>query len=148
MARHAWIEGGRVRDYTDRPPADVFHPGVAALYDTVIPGDVERGWSLVDGTWTAPPPPPEPAPPPEPEPAPPWATKTPAEFVGLFTFAEEAAIAASDDPVVQVFYRRTYMPTLQQVERVKVIPGIGYLVSVELLTQARADAILAGEDPS
>jgi hypothetical protein len=78
----------------------------------------------------------------------PWTTKTPAEFVGLFTFAEEAAIAASVDAVVQVFYRRTYMPTLQQVERAKVIPGIGYLVSVGLLTQGRADAILAGEEPS
>jgi hypothetical protein len=148
MPRHAWIEGGRVRDYTDRPPTEVFHPDVAAHYDNVIPGDVERGWSLVDGTWTAPPPPPDPAPSPEPEAAPPWTTKTPAEFVGLFTFDEEAAIAASTDARVQVFYRRTYMPTLQQVERAKVIPGIGYLVSVELLTQARADAILAGEEPS
>ena len=76
-----------------------------------------------------------------------WTTKTPAEFVGLFTFAEEAAIAGSADPVVQVFYRRVYMPTLQQVERARVVDGIGYLVQVELLTQQRADEILAGEDP-
>lgn len=148
MPRHAWIESGRVRDYTDLSPAEVFHPDVAAFYETVIPDTVERGWSLVDGTWTAPPPPPDPAPSPEPEPAPPWTIKTPAEFVGLFTFEEEAAIAASVDPVVQVFYRRTYMPTLQQIERAKVIPGIGYLVAVDLLTQERADAILAGEEPS
>jgi hypothetical protein len=147
MSRHAWIEDGRVRDFTDLTPSEVFHPQVAGLYGTVIPDHVERGWSVVEGIWTAPKAPPVVAPSPPP-PAPPWTTKTPAEFVGLFTFAEEAAIAASEDAVVQVFYRRVYMPTLQQVERAKVVDGISYLVQAELLTSERAAEILAGENPS
>lgn len=148
MPRYAWVENDVVRDYTDHDPSATYHPDVAQFYSVTIPDNVERGWSRAGGTWTAPPEPPAPEPQPEPPPAPPWTTLTPAQFVGLFTFQEEAALTASTDPVVQVFMRRVYMPALTQVERAKVLPGMAYLVQVDLLTQARADQILAGTDPT
>jgi hypothetical protein len=142
MPRHAWVENDVVRDYTDLNPADTYHPDVAQFYSVVIPGNVERGWSRVGGTWTAPP---EPAPAPPPAPA--WTTLTPAQFVGLFSYEEEAQLTASEDPIVQVFLRRVYMPALTQVERDKVLPGLDYLVSQGILTLTRRNAILAGDNP-
>jgi hypothetical protein len=132
------VQGGRwtVTELVDEPTPTHLDMIVVAVPDDV---PVQPGWVYDQGAGTFSAPTSAPAM---------WITKSPAEFVNLFSFAEEAAIAASVDPVVQVFYRRVYMPTLQQVERAKVTAGIGYLVSVELLTQARADAILAGEEPS
>ena len=48
-------------------PMDEFHPLLAAEFESV-PDEVEHGWRLDDGVWTAPPP--VPAPPPSPPPAP------------------------------------------------------------------------------
>ncbi len=129
------MQGGRwtVTELVDEPTPTHIDMIVVAVPDGV---SVQPGCLYDAGVFTAPPSAPAG-----------WVTKTPAEFVGLFAYAEEAAIAASTDPVVQVFYRRVYMPTLQQVERSKVTAGLAYLVSVELLTQDRADAILAGDEP-
>ena len=62
--KHAWIEDGVVRDIAPGEPSQFYHPDVAKFYDAVIPDDVERGATLVDGAWVNPAPPP---PPPEPE---------------------------------------------------------------------------------
>ncbi|MFO0271353.1 MAG: hypothetical protein ACK53W_12565 [Gemmatimonadota bacterium] len=141
MPRYAWVEGGRVRDYTDLTPAAAFHGDVAAFYDTVIPDTVERGWSLVDDEWTPPPAPPAV----EPSPPQPWQTLPLADFLALFTLDEEADISTSTDPVVVVWYRRVQAsPTVQ---RSRVLAGIEHLVTTGLLTQDRADAILAGDEP-
>ena len=131
------VQSGRwtVTELVDEPTPTRIDMIVVAVPDDV---PVQLGWLYDQGAGTFSAPTSTPAV---------WITKTPAEFVNLFTFAEEAAIAASTDPVVQVFYRRVYMPTLQQVERSKVTAGLAYLVSVELLTQERADAILAGDEP-
>jgi hypothetical protein len=67
--------------------------------------------------------------------------------VGLFSYEEEAQLTASEDPIVQVFLRRVYMPALTQVERDKVLPGLDYLVSQGILTLTRRNAILAGDNP-
>jgi hypothetical protein len=143
----AWIENGAVRDIAPGDPFEFYHPDVAVFYDTEIPHTVERGWSRVDGVWTAPPEPPPPEPAPAPLPAPAWTTLTPAQFVGLFTFQEEATMTASEDQVVQVFIRRVYMPALTQVERDRVLPGLDYLVEHGYLTLMRRNAILAGDNP-
>lgn len=54
------IDGTAVEVWTDGGlgivPADVFVPGLAALFEPV-PDDVRAGWSLSDGVWVAPPPP-------------------------------------------------------------------------------------------
>jgi len=57
VAVEVWTDGG-----LGIVPADVFVPGLAAQFEPV-PGEVQAGWSLIDGIWTAPPPAPEPAPP-------------------------------------------------------------------------------------
>lgn len=59
------IDGTAVEVWTDGGlgivPADVFVPGLAALF-APVPDDVQAGWSLTDGIWTEPPPAPEPLP--------------------------------------------------------------------------------------
>lgn len=65
--QHAWIEDGKVRDIAPGEPSEFYHPDVAKLYDTLIPDDIERGATLVDGVWVNPAPPP-----PLPEPEPMW----------------------------------------------------------------------------
>ncbi len=56
VAVEAWTDGG-----LGIVPADVFVPGLAAQFEPV-PDEVQAGWSLIDGVWTAPPPAPEPLP--------------------------------------------------------------------------------------
>lgn len=65
--QHAWIENDMVRDIAPGEPTEFYHPDVAKFYDTLIPDDIERGATLVDGMWV------NPAPPPSlPEPEPMW----------------------------------------------------------------------------
>lgn len=53
--RYAWVENGAVKDIAPGNPLLFYHPDVAVFYDTEIADEVERGWSLVEGVWTAPP---------------------------------------------------------------------------------------------
>jgi hypothetical protein len=138
---HAWIENGAVKDIAPGDPFAFYHPDVAALYDTVIPDTVERGWSLVDGAWTAPPPPPESGPAPAPQP---WQTMSADAFIDMLTLEEEAALSYSADPVLATFHRRLTRPGTT-VARSWVQAGVGRMVSLALMTQDRADVILAGE---
>ena len=52
--KHAWIEDDVVRDIAPGEPSEFYHPDVAKFYDTLIPDDVERGATLVDGSWVNP----------------------------------------------------------------------------------------------
>ena len=66
MSTYARItDGVAVEVWTDSGlgivPADVFVPALAAQFEPV-PVEVQAGWSLIDGLWTAPPPAPEPVP--------------------------------------------------------------------------------------
>jgi len=56
VAVEVWTDGG-----LGIVPADVFVPGLASQFEPV-PDEVQAGWSLIDGVWTAPPPAPEPVP--------------------------------------------------------------------------------------
>lgn len=58
VAVEVWTDGG-----LGIVPADVFVPGLASQFEPV-PDEVQAGWRLTDGVWTAPPPAPEPEPPP------------------------------------------------------------------------------------
>ena len=147
MPRHAWIEHNVVRDYTDAVPTEVFHPLVAAVYDTIIPPNVERGWLRVDDEWQAPPTPEPVTPSPPPPPAPPTLGRviSPAQFLMLFTPLERVAIRQSTDALVSDFIRLVELPSLTQVEldNSQTQMGVGYLVTKGLLTEERAAAILA-----
>lgn len=56
VAVEVWTDGG-----LGIAPADVFVPGLAALF-APVPDEVQAGWSLIYGIWTEPPPAPEPLP--------------------------------------------------------------------------------------
>ena len=49
--KKAWIENNKVRDIAQGNPAEIYHPDIAAHYNTDIPDDIEAGASLIDGVW-------------------------------------------------------------------------------------------------
>jgi hypothetical protein len=141
--KYAWIENNTVRDIANGNPADLFHPDIAAKYDTQVPDDIIAGATLVDGVWVNP----APVEPVTPEPTAPVApTVGPIEFKLLFTSGERIAIKTSTDPIVQDFYEITSDPRLTHVDLglKSTQDAIAYLVSIGILTQERADAILSG----
>lgn len=82
----------------------------------------------------------------EPAPPPPEPRFIPTiEFLNRFSVDESVTIRASADPVVKEWVRRADDPRLVQLDlnRQEVSDSIAYLVSEGLLTQARADEILA-----
>lgn len=68
---------------------------------------------------------------------------TSSEFVYRFTAAEMAGINASADPVVQGFVSQVRAESHVWLASDEVAAGMAYAVGAGLLTQARADAILA-----
>jgi hypothetical protein len=140
--KHAWIENNTVRDIANGNPAELFHPDIAAKYDTQVPDDIIAGATLVDGAWV------NPAPVAPVEPTTPETPKTvgPIEFKLLFTSGERIAIKTSTDPIVQDFYEITSDPRLAHVDLglKSTKDAIAYLASINILTQDRADAILTG----
>lgn len=92
------------------------------------------GW-LMDGDTFY-----EPAPPPE-QPR----LITAIEFTLRFSVPESIAIRSSADPIVREWIRRLDDPRLLEIDlnRQEVQEGIAYLVTSELLTQLRAEEILA-----
>jgi hypothetical protein len=71
---------------------------------------------------------------------------SPIEFKLLFTSAERIAIKTSTDPIVQDFYDITNDARLTHIDLglKSTQDAIAYLVSINILTQSRADAILTG----
>jgi len=57
MSKYAFVQNGIVVEAVRTDPAILFVPGYAAQFVTV-PDEVEAGWQLVSGSWSAPPPPP------------------------------------------------------------------------------------------
>jgi hypothetical protein len=141
--KYAWIENNTVRDIANGSPAELFHPDIAAKYDTEVSDDVIAGATLVDGVWVNP----TPVEPVIPEPTTPEAPKvSPIEFKLLFTSPERITIRTSTDPIVQDFYDITSDPRLSHVDLglKSTQDAIAYLVSVDILSQERADVILTG----
>ena len=75
---------------------------------------------------------------------------TPLEFFRLFTMAEDGAIrtAAKTDVMVEAFLDRARVATAIELAHPDVAEGVAYLVAQSIITQARADAILAGNPPA
>ena len=51
--KYAWVENNKIRDVATNP-TEQFTPEVAAFYSTEVVDDVQPGWELIDGVWTAP----------------------------------------------------------------------------------------------
>lgn len=52
--KYAWVENNKIRD-TAISPSEQFTAEVAAFYNTEVTDEVDNGWELIDGIWTAPP---------------------------------------------------------------------------------------------
>ena len=68
---------------------------------------------------------------------------TSSDFIYRFTAAEMAGINASTDPVIQGFIAQVRAEAFVWLASNEVAAGMTYAVGAGLLTQARADAILA-----
>ena len=140
MATFARIVDGAAVDVTTINPSAIFHPEIAAQF-IVVPDGTETGATYADGIWTNPPPP---------EPAAPvqsyLLTPSRPQFLLLFTGPERVAIRASTDALVVDFLDIVKDPALEWIDLslASVQEGIAYLVTLTLLTQARANTILKG----
>ena len=140
--KYARIVNNIAIDVRADSPEGFFTPEIVAEF-VEVPDEVENGWVLENGTWTAPPEP-------EPTPAPTEAPKvSPVEYKLLFTSAERVAIKAAraTDPVIDDFYDIVEDPRLTYVDLglQSVKDAINYLQSKGLLTAERAAEILAGK---
>ena len=154
---HAWVQNNRIRDIAPGNPAELFHPDVAALYNTVVAGSVERGAKLVEGGWVNPPSPVFTPPTPVTPPAP---VVSPVEFKLLFTSAERIAIkafragtapeTADARAVIDDWYEIVDDRRLTEVDLglAGTIDGVNYLETLGLIGVGRAAEILAGQAPS
>jgi hypothetical protein len=139
----AWIENQRIRDLCAGDPFALFHPDVAALYDTEVPDDACSGDGWVNGELVKPEPvasaPLPPATPPK---------VSPVQFMLLLTSAERVAIKAAraTDPVIDDWLDIIEDPRLTEVDLglASTDQALDYLVSSNLLTEQRKSAILTG----
>lgn len=143
--KKAWIEDNRIRDIAPGNPADLYHPDIAKFYDTDVPDEVQNGWGLVDGIWTAPAVA-EPVPVEPPAAVPPKVS--PVEFKLLFTAAERIAIkvARATDPVIDDFYTIIEDTRLTYVDLglISTQEALGYLALQGLIEEGRVPEILSG----
>lgn len=142
--RKAWIDNERVRDICDGDPFDRMPAEIAALFDTDVSSDAAPGDGWVDGQLVKP----EPVTlPPAPEPVVVPAKLSPVQFMLLLTSAERVAIKAAraTDPVIDDWLDIIEDARLTEVDLglASTQDALAYLVSINLLTNARKDAILA-----
>ncbi len=141
--KKAWVENNRVRDIASGNPAEMFHPDIAALYDTDVPDDAVNGdgW---DGVTLTKPVIPDPVPVEPPAPSIPLIG--PIAFQMLFTVPELVAIDAARDgvPAIRIFWRLLDDPRTDYVDR-NIAPVQSMLHSLEaggLLGEGRANEII------
>lgn len=123
-------------------PANSFHPDIAREFEPV-PDDVQHGWVLKGGQWSAPAPAPDPAPQPQ------YPKVSPVEFLLLFTSGERVAIreARLTDPVIDDFFDLVEDPRLTFVDLAlpSVQGALHYLAATGMITDARREEILTGK---
>jgi hypothetical protein len=158
MTKYAWVENDLIRDIAPGNPSEFYTPDIAAFYNVEVTDEVERGWSLLEGVWTAPPEP-EPASEPTPPPAPVMRTKlSRPEFKLQFTATERIGIRMARDYdgadpaqtqlklILNDFFDIIEDPALTHIdmELAATIEGVGFLATAGLIAPERVDVILAG----
>lgn len=154
---YAWVQNNRIRDIAPGNPAELYHPDVAALYNTEVAGSVERGANLVEGDWVNPP---APVFTPAAPVTPPAPVISPVQFKLLFTSAERIAIkafragtapeTADARAVIDDWYEIVDDPRLTEVDLglSGTIEGVNYLETLKLIGTGRAAEILAAQTPA
>jgi hypothetical protein len=51
--KYAWVENNKIRDVAVNP-SEQFTPEVAAFYSIEVSDELQNGWELIEGVWTAP----------------------------------------------------------------------------------------------
>ena len=142
---HARIVNNTAVDVRAESPEGCFTPEIAAEFIEVT-DEVENGWIMENGIWSAPPAPPEPQPEPLQIDAP---RVSPVEFKLLFTAQERVAIKAAraTDPVIDDFFDIVEDPRLTHVNLglQSTQDALAYLEATGLITTARRQEILAGQ---
>ena len=141
--KKAWIENAVIRDISPGEPAALYHPDIAALYDTEVQDEAQNGDSYVDGVWTAKPVPehvvPEPV-----APVPPKVTVI--EYKMLFTSAERIAAKSSTDPVIVDLRELMDDPRTSHVDLSlqSISDALDYMTAIGLIAAGRKSEILTG----
>jgi hypothetical protein len=52
--KYAWIENDKIRDVAHSNPTEIYHPDVAAFYDTQVPDNAVNGDGWVNGALVKP----------------------------------------------------------------------------------------------
>ena len=140
--KYARIINDTAVDVRTEAPEGFFTPEVVAEF-VEVPDQVENGWLLKDGVWSAPPPAPEPQPPAQLIPL-----IGPIAFQLLFTSAELVACdaAKATDVQVRIFWKLLDDPRTDYVDR-NLEPIQTMLTNLEaggLIGSGRAEEILHG----
>ena len=143
--KYARINNNQAIDVRTESPEGFFTPDIAAQFEQV-PDEVENGWILENGKWTAPVIP-EPAH--APEPVITYAKVSPIEFKLLFTSSERVAIKASraTDPAIDDFYDIVEDPRLTFVDLGlnSTQQALQYMSAQSLIAPERIEQILSNQ---
>ena len=146
--KHARIVNNTAVDVRTESPEGFFTPEIVAQF-VEVPDEVENGWVLENGTWTAPPPAPEPQPQPQPQPPAQLIPLIgPIAFQMLFKVDELVAIDAAKDTnvAIRIFWKLLDDPRTDYVDR-NLEPIQTMLRNLEadgLIGPGRAEEILRG----
>lgn len=128
--KFAWIENDKVRDVAHDEPSKIYHPDVAAFYNTEVPLHAENGDGWVNGQLIKP----EPAPTPEPAPR----TWTADNIRSNLTLAEK--VKWDNDSAPEVVTAKQEMAIPQLVAHTTEV--LDMLVGAGVISQASADKVL------
>lgn len=144
MTYKAWVENGIIRDICNSNPAETYHPDIAQYYSVSVPEYCVNGARLLEGAWVNPV-----IEEPIPAAAAPVTVLNPLDFKLCFTMQERVLIkqARLTDDLLQVAFEVLDDPRLQEVHLDKpcTIEMIDYLVTINLITPARAIDVKAGK---
>ena len=143
--KYTRITNSQAIDVRTESPEGFFTPDIAAQFQQV-PDEVENGWILENGNWSAPV---AQEPGPVPEPAITYAKVSPIEFKLLFTSTERVAIksARTTDPVIDDFYDIVEDPRLTFVDLGlnSTQQALQYMAAQGLIAPERIEQILSNQ---
>ena len=141
MRKHARIVDSTALDVVTQDPSELFHPDIAKEF-VVVPDQVENGWTVAAGKWSAP------APVDPVQPTPVYPKVGPIHFQMLFKVDELVAIDAAKETnaAIRIFWKLLDDPRTDFVDRniESVQTMLRNLEAEGLIGAGRAEEILHG----